>query len=392
MENELRLYHYSIPFHAPLKTSENVITEREGLILGNDQDIWTEIAPLPGFSGETKDDVQEFLKNHGNRLQACFRTHTLDLFLRDMSARGLTARLPSVRFGLSMLREQQLATKAGLPLFAWWLHKRKPSCRIRCNATIGLTKKTDLLYKIADLRESGFVTVKVKLPPDPDQSFDWIHAVCTHFPDLKFRFDANRSFPPKKAHLLFKRLQKVRKHNGSCSNLEYMEEPLRTCEFEAKNPSDAHSIALEMAKLSQYGIPIAADESARTPAQVRTLLTNNAVNAFVLKPMIFGSFEEMAIFHESKSVPLIISSSFETNIGRFLLAHLAAFFNVRREADHGLATGDFFTIDIPVHEYGSGNLLKIRNNPFIRLPEDNGIGIRPEISSARITFKHIPLA
>ncbi len=415
----LTLFRYSIPFRKPFRSASGVIQKREGLLIGNGTNIWTEIAPLPGFSTESLDDTLSFLKTRGAEICSHYHNNTLDCYLSWSPSETRLAQLPSVRFGLSMLAEQQKAIDAGLPLFAYWQkqfataksffdenaerieqagqankkppcphsassgnnqqkenqqkknqqkekeqqeHRKSRSLRVSCNALVALSDIPELINRIHSLRNNGFKTVKLKIPGDTEPAFSVITEMCSRFPDLLFRFDANRTYSLQDAHRLLGRIREEFDRKQIGKNLQYLEEPVKTPD------------PVSLLELRKYGIPFAADESARTSEQIRSIADGNYFDFIVLKPSLFGSLDEMSVLIE-RFLPVVVSSSFETVVGRTLLAHLAALFNTKWETEHGLAAGSFLLDD----------MASAKNGNYIPLFDIPGIGIRPDVTRPWLT-------
>jgi o-succinylbenzoate synthase len=362
----LTLFHYTIPFRKPFRSAAGEILEREGFLIGDGQGIWSEMAPLPGYSDETSGDVRAFLLDHGKDIHSAFRDRSLDQLLHNERFLSDLASLPSVRFGLSMLSEQQKATAGALPLYIYWknqLFQKTPRNRgvtsegyVRCNALAGLMED-DKRHQIIRYRNAcGFRTIKLKVPADPDEAFEVIRNTSRTYHDLLFRFDMNKSFRLDQARELFGRMQTAWNEEALPQNIAYIEEPL-------SDPSPE-----SLSELRAFGFPIAVDESVRTPEDVRSFESNASVTHLVIKPMLFGSFEELLTPLRSK-LAVAISSTFETAIGRRLLAHIAAVSNVKRETDHGLDTGSLLLVDFAPRETG----------PHVHLGEMPGIGFMPNV-------------
>lgn len=82
---EIALYRYSLPLTQPLTFHEKTIHNREGLLV-HWAGIWSEIAPLPGFSKESLDEAE---------------AETLAYLQAASAGKPLPdIRMPSVQFGL----------------------------------------------------------------------------------------------------------------------------------------------------------------------------------------------------------------------------------------------------------------------------------------------------
>ncbi len=359
-QESLVLARYSIPFRTPFQYAKGTIEAREGFILGNGSDIWSEVAPLPGFSEESIEDTSSFLKNNWNSIVQHFQKSTLGKFFVDDDKKAELEHFPSLRFGLSMLDEQQKAVAAGLPLYFFWRNQwfsnpAESKKYVYCNALAHDETIYELTHSIHLLKETGFRTVKIKLPADAKHAYEIITETCTRFPDIIFRYDANRAFSLPVARELFKKLQSFGTDQAG-NNIQYIEEPLSAPDIQS------------FSELRDYGISVAADESARTSAEVHSLTQSESVDFLVIKPMLFGSFSEMEALIQN-NISVTVSSVFETAVGRTLLAHIAALFNTNRETDHGLATGSFLVHDVTPSAPG----------PHIKFKSKPGIGIKANI-------------
>ncbi|MDG5765828.1 enolase C-terminal domain-like protein [Balneolales bacterium ANBcel1] len=461
MSKELTLYRYRLPFRISLRNEQGLTRHRNGVILGDGEALWTEIAPLPGFSTESLDDCVSFLMKNRESVQRHFRSQSLGEWLQDDFIAEEFAALPSVRFGLSMLAAQQQAFSSELPLYALLTRTHLPehpqllrrpdaSCGeppshdpaadapggrenvstsagrhrspaggehagqapahithaghvVRCNGIVGQDTPERMLQSVKALQNGGFTTIKLKLPPSVREALDLFRTLHQAYPGLRFRLDANAAFSPDDAARLLEGLSEFRgpRHRSSTeppsAPIEYIEEPLNRGSFRQWN------------RLRSFGIPIAADESARTADQISRLLEEDAVDAIVLKPTLYGSAQELhglvdlvrnhnyARWSDGKTRPvsLVVSSALETSVGRQLLAHLAACVDmVLKPEAHGLATGHLFEADFTLRTHPEGVArgatasshksaasLTIEEpeppNPEIMLAAEPGVGMRP---------------
>jgi L-alanine-DL-glutamate epimerase-like enolase superfamily enzyme len=170
------------------------------------------------------------------------------------------------------------------------------------------------------------------------------------FPDLKIRIDANQSWTYEAAYSNLKKLENL--------NLEYCEEPLSSAETN------------RLPELKQLvKINLAADESFRNKTDALALTEQNAVDTFILKPMMFGSFSEINVTKQlanSHYISVVLTTSLESIIGRTVTAILALGWGSQNVA-HGLSTGSLLKSDI-----GSDNYIK---NGVFTDPKKPGIGI-----------------
>lgn len=355
--SKLHLFSYRIPFRKPFRNAARIFYYREGFIMGDGNRIWTEIAPLPGFSTDNLQDVWTCLKNNHSAIQDHFNNRTLSRYLRENTTSTELKRLPSIAFGLSLLHEQQAACDRNISLFQHWSGKKSDS-GIKCNAVCGLSDLPEVLSQIDEFSSKGYETIKLKIPGNAGEAESYILNICNKFPGVTFRFDANAKLSKTDAHKL---LQKLGNHRagGAVNNLEYIEEPVKW-----KTLQDIHD-------LRTYGIPVAADESARTAEQIRKITKTRAFDALVIKPMLTGSFEELKLIWKV-STATVISSSLETAIGRQLIANLALYLNHFINNTHGLATGHMLASDL------GSNLIPDR--PDISIPDLPGAGFSGDVT------------
>ncbi len=390
MSSSLYYYHYRLPLRVPFRTARYTFRYREGIIIGDGGCIWAEASPLPGFSTETFEEVLDYLQMEHPLILDHFLSEKLDGFIASHPPGSGRIIPPSLRFALSMLSEQQKALKANLPLWDYWYREHSarflpsrtsaaPSQNndtvVCCNGIIGSAEQPRIKDKISQLREDGFRTIKIKLPPDIDKSYEVIATICLYFNDIKFRFDANQGFSFDQADRLFSRLSRAIVAGMIPGNLEYVEEPVRSGEIE------------RLAELRQYGIKIAADESVRTAADIRSHLDSGSIDAVVVKPMMAGSFSDLLEMFEccipsgstavkkteitEPACSVILSSALESSTGRLLLAHLASFLDQFVPQCHGLATAELFDRDIllsPIRKVLPSSIL---------LPSQPGLGQKP---------------
>ncbi|MDI6401037.1 enolase C-terminal domain-like protein [Balneolaceae bacterium ANBcel3] len=363
--NSFDLYRYSIPFYQPLTSAKGSITSRQGLILTDDHHLWTEISPLPGFSKETTSQAISFLTEYKNSIKQSLEDFTLSSFLESHSEH--LAPLPSVRFGLSMLAEQQKALSETLPLSSLWLLNENPAPTtsdfvipaIKLNGIAGVSSEHQLLTSVSDLEKKGFECIKVKLPPQLNKAITRLETLLSTFKSIRFRLDANQGFSPDEAMHLLKSLKGIQE-KVSCVPIDYVEEPVF---------GDWLDVIPDLAAV---GIPLAADESVRCSEDAKKLLTSKGFRVLILKPCLFGSFSELKKVKHIASLAspehsVVVSSSLESSIGIQLLKHLAAYFDPVSNTHHGLATTHLF----------SGSM----DAPTITLSNHAGAGFSQQISS-----------
>ncbi len=266
---------------------------REGLIIRyglKEPFIWSEAAPFPGFSHESLDDI----------LNAPFH--------------DIPETLPSLRFAIDGIRFQQTPAP---PRFQ----------EIAVNALIP-SSDAALMESAAEAAIlAGFRTLKIKVGLNIEAELDVLHRIATHHPHIKLRLDANARFTLPQLVDLLPALSSI--------NPEYLEQPVASTDD-----------LMRLARIST--IPIAADESVRTPADANRLLSDGAVKVLILKPMLIGYWSDTIRILESAyhhNVACVITTSMESGIGRRLTAMFTSRHAPLTHA-HGLSTGFLMTQDL----------------------------------------------
>lgn len=187
--------------------------------------------------------------------------------------------------------------------------------------------------------ESGFSTLKLKVGAERETEtlVERVRAIRTAVgPDALLRVDVNGAWDLPTAE---DRLNAL-----AAFDIEFVEQPLPA--------DDIDGLA---ALRRRVGVPIAADEAARSVAAVRALLAADAVDALVIKPARVGgpaAVAEIAEIGAGAGIAVVISTLFETGVGiAAALAAAAALPPVEASRlaaapDHGLATAGLLDHDL----------------------------------------------
>ncbi len=326
----ISLFRYRIPFKQPFELAGATLHDREGFIIryGTDPlEVYSEIAPLPGFSNESIYETFEILMS---------KIDEIDLHLKGSNPYEWydwlhsSSFYPSTRFGLDVLRLQSIAAKSGAALHT--ILNPKASDRVGTNAVLGILPSDELIRQSEQLVRDGYRTVKYKIT-NPETNIEAWKLLRAQYPKLNMRFDANGSWPLDKASKWAKLLESI--------GPEYLEQPL------------AVGLESHMASMQRnLSYRIAFDESAKNIESVRSILAETTESVLILKPMLIGSVHELTdIITEIKAAGLTftITTLLESGIGRNTVASLAAAL-ANPDVDHGLGTGALFADDSMVNE------------------------------------------
>ncbi len=320
----LDLYTYQLPFNKPFKTGSTSFSTRSGLILrfkDSSSDAISEAAPLPGFSREGINDVINSADTRKKSIQQFFKN---DFELSELKSFSETFhKLPSLQFALEMLGIELLCQRnsstvskiLGLPARNF----------INVNTVIGTGSKDEIIDQVKTEYSKGFRVFKIKVGKSPDAAAKKLHDLHQEYPEISFRLDANQTWP----------LEKVREYSSLFHNLpiEYVEEP---SVYKSEN---------ELNKITDNcELPVALDESVSDLNSFSAQLENEKIQAFVIKPSIFGSILKFIDTISSRNHlidKIVITSAFESGVGLNQFACLAALAGSKSRA-HGLNTNHYF--------------------------------------------------
>lgn len=340
----IKLYRYRLRFKKAFHIAGHRWTFRQGHIVrysGKGVDIAAEIAPLPGFSSESTHDVHKiFVSNHKD----------LNDFFKNVDGREDIKHLidqsnypPSVQFGICCLALDLISHRNGKADIPG--PELESGSSIAANAVVGIDCKQTVYSTIKTLYKAGFRTIKLKCGPDASFFQEIIKKATDVFPDLKFRLDANRSWPKKQAIKIL--------DGFSGLPIEYCEEP-----FQFKNLEEIAVLRADSP------LPIALDESIVNFRTLDKILDIHAADVIIIKPMILGSIIDLIerfSQDDTHSVNRVCTTSLESGVGRRSVAKAASIFGSAHLA-HGLDTGRLMDEDIFTEHLEQGS-------PRISIPD-----------------------
>lgn len=345
----LKFYTYKIPFQTPFSISGADYEFREGVILEFDHEgiqAFGEIAPLPGFSAFTLDQIVSVLQLNKEPLENALIKGEFPQFFYVLSQ---IHNIPSLKFGLDTLYHDFLSKKKGVSL-AEYLFPELSTSIIPSNAVLSIKDVRLSLSRAKKMIQNGFKTLKVKVGRDFEKEFQLLKNLRSQHPSIKIRIDCNQSWNFDEAVSNLTQLEPL--------NIEYCEEPLIT--------KEVHHLSLLK---KQTAIKLAADESIRNKKDVEVLSIQNRFDVFILKPMMIGSFSEIYVTKQqanSHYIDMVFTTSLESKIGRIITAILALGWGTKKYA-HGLATGSLLS-----HDLNDDN--EINSGSYV-IPDKPGIGI-----------------
>jgi len=320
------LLKFSLDMDSGVFVRDEHLTSRDGYIVKLEEDKkigYGEIAPLPGFSEETLEQV--FVQAQEMLIQWL-----------DNKALDYTHAYASVAFGISMAQAE--------------LEDRIPH-QITYESVVLCSGDPDDVMKHLENVTPKVAKEKVGLY-EPIRDALTTKTLLQSLPDLHLRLDANRSWNEKKAAYFVKYLPlELRKR------ILFFEEPCKTVE-----------LSIKFAQENQF--KLAWDESLREALlnqdedRVNFLLQCDEANTIVIKPSITGSLDRcLALVQSAQQYgkEVVISSSFETSFGLSQLSRLAKW--LTPETLPGLDTLRFFAEQLEVKWPG------FNTNKYIKFEE-----------------------
>jgi O-succinylbenzoate synthase len=336
---QVQVYRYTLPFTESLPFKDNILTQREGLIIraqsADGREGLGEVAPLPGFSRETLKEATAICTDWATRLQG----ETLPLKPIELAGGEApwAALPPSVQFGLStvaaMLKRREDVTPSGL-------FGRKARDEVSLNALL-LGSREDMIRQAQEAVEAGHRAVKMKVGRTSiSDSIASVHAVHEALDgQATLRLDANGAWHFRDAEAFALGV--------TGTTIEFIEEPLDYWKllfsFRLYTRMDyAVDETLQLHGLQQT--QKIDDEEAQHMRQ-----TLKRARAHIIKPTLFGGLRRVTNFIHECTAPWncypVISSSFESGLGLILLANLAAVLDTS-DIPVGLDTQRWFAEDV----------------------------------------------
>ena len=274
--------------------------------------------PVGYVTGESVESVETALAAVGPRLEG-MPTDRLQPLLA--LANDLLHDAPAARAGLEMALYDVWARHRGLPL---WQHFGGASARVTTDLTIPLVPLDEAAALAGAAWAEGFRSLKIKVgdPGGPAADLARIGEIVRAVPGVRLRIDANQAFAPDEAVAFARALA------ATGAAIDLLEQPVA-----------AGDVAGLRYVRERAGMPVFADEAARTPSEVQRLLGEDAVdgvNVKLMKSGIVGALQIIALCRASGK-KLMLGCMLETGLGIAAAAQVAA------------GTGAFDYLDLDSH-------------------------------------------
>lgn len=347
---------FAIPLRRPLVTARGTIRARAGWIVRFRAEDGTiglgEAAPHPHDTGRGVEESRAALE------RACVRWQGADVSQFE-NAGAFDAATPlwvasafdTASWDLrARLRDESLASLLGA---------RRG--RVPVNALLEADGVEACVREAEDACRRGFTTAKRKVDRGGERTVAEVLALGAAVPQMRLRLDANGVWNEAEAGVACARLARA--------NVEWIEQPLAVG-LEAAWPGLRRAAA----------VPLAADESVRSAADVAALAAAGACDGVVLKLVQVGGLTEAlaaARSAASADLPVAVTSGIDTGVGLAAALALAAAVPGRL-APCGLSTAPLLSGDVV-----RASLLP---EPWMTPPAGPGLGVELRDVAASGTF------
>ncbi len=325
-------------------TSPTVIVElRAGDVVG-----YGEATPVRQVTGEDVTTVTHDIRTAAEVLVGA------ELSQFRLSARKLVEALPqgkSAASGVEIAMLDAYCKSLGIPVYS--LFGGAP-IRIETDVTVPICEPARAKEIAIEMGEQGFRLFKVKVGKDQTEDMARVLAMSEGAPGCSFVLDANQGYTPQQA---------VDFTNAVVDrglNVRLLEQPVDAADLQGMRYVTQHT-----------SVPVFADESAQTPADVLQVVkyqAANGVNVKLMKAGMIGALTISSICRAAK-MDLMLGCMLESAIGQAAAVHVAC------------GTGSFSVFDLDqdwlVSEQPVKSSVK-RTGPVLRLT--GGIGLGCEVT------------
>ncbi len=350
---------FRVPFAAAAQTSRARLAVRDGYIVRIETADGLvgigEASPLADFEGGDFSEVGTAIESIARSLVGRSPAEAWDHACPHGAVSPASGRV--ARAGMETALGDVLAQQSGLPLWAWLAARFeiavKEPVTVPANALIDATDAAGVERQVREAAAEGYQAVKVKVGTDPVGDVERLRATRQASMDIELRIDANGAWDDSTALNTLTSLEEF--------NIALCEQPL--------DPRRADVMEATARLRTRVGVPIALDESCRTPDDVRRAYEARAVDAVVIKPMFAGLQDAVGMIRMARdaNLPAIVTTTFDSGVGTAMARHVAALLAAPRPAC-GLAT--LSRLEHPL--IGKGQL---EDGPVITTSERPGLGV-----------------
>ncbi len=294
-----------------------------------------EAACLPPLTRETQRDVMR----------------ALDRETMDVAA--LSELGPVARAGVEAAVLDAMSRIAGVPLRTFLDPIQGASTtRLETDITVAIAEPSRMAALARRWVERGFRALKVKVGKDIDADVRALEAIARAAPTAKLRVDANAGYTASQALAVA----------HACARLEVAVE----CWEQPCAADDLEGMAQVAGELD---VPVVADESVKSPSDLRAVIARNAADGVNLKLAKLGGIEDalaIGLAARRAGLKLMVGGMVETRLGMTAAAHVAC----------ALGGAEFVDLDtawlLADDPYLGGY---VADGPCYTMPETPGLGI-----------------
>jgi L-alanine-DL-glutamate epimerase-like enolase superfamily enzyme len=314
-----------VPLDVPLRAPFTIATSRMDVVrnaavkvtLADGSVGWGETPTLPPVTAEDQPTALAALEREGQALLG------RDAGTWRRLAAELQERLPdlaAVRAGLEMAVLDAYTRSCGTPLFHFF---GGGSDSLVTDITIPICPPEEAGVLAAQYRQAGFDILKVKIGLDPADDLGRILAIRRRHPAARLVLDANAGYTVEDT------LSFLAKLRGYGIEPALLEQPVARDDWDG------------LGRLArEAGIPVAADESCRDPADAARIARDGLAQVINIKLAKCGvaAALDIAAIARAGGLKLMIGAMVETRLGIGFGAHFAA----------GLGGFDWIDLDTPL--------------------------------------------
>jgi o-succinylbenzoate synthase len=329
---ELEYFPYSLKLNSTFSTAKTKFNERKGFIIklkSESSEGIGDVSPFPEFGSESYEEIENTLKDIDLQIRI-----NIDQVVDSINETLLEyGKYPALHHGLEQALLNLICSEKKITLDKLLGIKIKNSINI--NGVIGFDAVEKSVNRAKELNQKGYKTLKIKAGRDKndggfEKDYECISEIRNAISNkIKLRIDVNGKWSLQEAADNLKQLEKF--------SLEYAEQPV-------SNLGDF----IELSKSTK--VPLAADESIRNVDDAKKFIESGSVSYLIIKPMMLGGLLnslQIIKLAETKDIKTVVSSSFESAIGR--VNALIAASAVKDDVAHGLSVGEYFENDF-LHE------------------------------------------
>jgi o-succinylbenzoate synthase len=322
---------YRIAFREPFQTALGTLTHREGFVIdigdrrshqGSPHIGLGESAPLDGFGMESLVTTEMLLQEAQRSLinSEINNFHDIENLLAKYDS------TPAAKHGIELALLDLLSQNQGVSVSQLLANSVNGEVRdqVTVNAVIGAIAPELAAAKAQAYIQQNYRCLKIKVGT---QNFaaDLARVEAVRLQvgnDIQIRIDANQGWSVTEAIANLQKLESLQ--------IEYVEQPVIACDLEG------------MAKVRRsQSIPVAADESVNSLAQLQQVIDSQSADIIILKPMALGGIltaHRAALLAFKSGLDVVVTTTIDGAIARKAAFALAAALPIQRAC--GLATGD----------------------------------------------------